>query len=450
MSAYLELIIALIGIIFLYSFIKIRSVLQGFLISFILSLFLRWWLIWFTPELNTHIDLLMYMDGGQLTALGINPYNYEDSKEIRQQLRLDGYAYQEYTAFDQQIWNYCAASHLPLTQLNLAIAYLLLETPQGFRYYFAFFDAILCGLIFLYININWNFSEELNKYGSLVLGICSPFLISWGIVNPGDKGIETMFIVLLFLLINLKNRTAYLYLGAIVFGLAVAYKAVAVLIAPCIMHKLWSVRISYYSFIKELVIFGILSASILILSFLPFIPEVFYPMTERLKHGSVSAIPMHSSIWQVFYVTIPNHWKSIQIFFSGLILLLSCVNLLIRKTSTELFSINLLWIFVVLFLTTSGVDRMNMAFIPAVLVIGKHLRSNYLLLILLLYTITGTIILFYPLVKNVLSLDGILGDINFIESLACLLLTIVYFYIVFNYQCLINQSTHAPKSGRSY
>ncbi|WP_250631126.1 hypothetical protein [Rhodoflexus caldus] len=444
MSAYLELLIALILITLLFRLIRKQSVKVVFIITVLLSLLLRWWLIWFTPELNTNIDLLMYMDGGQLTAMGINPYDYNDSKEIRNQLRKDDYAYQEYTAQSQDIWNYCAASHLPLTQFNLALAYKLFYYPEGFRYYFAFFDSILCGLICLFIIRNWKSNDETKFFANLILGICSPFLISWSIVNPGDKGTETLLILAFLLSISSNSKTIFLYVSALFMGLGIAYKAVAAFFIPLAIQKFWEVKSDLHSFFRMLFIFGIISFLIVALSFLPFVPEVLYPMTQRFEHGSAAIYPMHSSIWRVFYILFPENWRIIQILSVAMLTIFSSYNAFKDKI-VDLLCANLLWIFTVMILITSGVDRMNMAFIPSILIACKYCSERQSFILLFIYAITGLIILFYPLVKNILALEGLLGDVNFAESLMCLLLTIVYFSIVSSLK-----SSYVPQPSRNH
>ncbi|MDW8204340.1 MAG: hypothetical protein RMJ87_04850 [Cytophagales bacterium] len=442
----MELLIVLILILPLAWLISKQNTLVAFFGTTLISLALRWWLIWFTPELNTNIDLLMYMDGGQLTAMGINPYDYEDSKEIRNQLRKDDYAYQDYTAQSQEIWDYCAASHLPLTQLNLALIYKLFYSPEGFRYYFAFFDAILCGIIYLFIIKNWKLKDNIKFFANIVVGICSPFLISWSIVNPGDKGTETLLMLLFLLLIYDNSKTNFLYWSALVIGVAIAYKAVAAFLIPIAIIRLWQKKSDMHSFIKMSFIFGIITFSIVFISFLPFIPEVLYPMIQRFEHGSSASMPLHSSVWRVFHLLLPEHWRIMQIIsVLGLFLLSAKDAFRDSFKKVDLFCGNLLWIFIVLVLITSGVDRMNMAFIVCILILCKYCSSQQAVALLICYTITGLIILFYPLVKHILMLKGLFGDINFIESIMCLILTVTYFGIAFSLK-----QNHVPQPSRNH
>jgi hypothetical protein len=167
-------------------------------------------------------------------------------------------------------------------------------------------------------------------------------------------------------------------------------------------------------------------------------------MTQRFEHGSAASLPMHSSIWRVFHLFFPQHWRIIQIISVVILSIFSFYNALKYK-SIDLLSANLLWIFTVVVLITSGVDRMNMAFIPCILIVCKYCSEKQSIYLLFSYAGTGMVILFYPLVKNILGLEGWLGDVNFIESLMCLLLTIVYFSIVFQLKPF-----YVPQPSRNY
>jgi hypothetical protein len=377
----------------------------------------------------------MYMDGGQLTALGINPYDYAEDTALRKQLRVDEYAYLDYTALSQDLWNYCAASHLPFTQLNLAVAYLTVHSAMGFRLYFAFFDAILCGLIMIFVVRHLKINKHLQFLAIVSLGVCSPFLISWGIINPGDKGTETLLIVAFLLATFDKNVQIRFYLGAVLLGLSIAYKALGVLLFPIALSQCWSYAKSQEKPLFTTTLLYILIASLAcIIWFIPFMPEMLYPIMERW-HRSSGDMPIHSSLWRLIAMWLPTDWKIVR--NSSILLLLAVYSwaLLKNKMSVGIFSGNLIWIFVGLLLTTSGVDRMNMAFVPAILLAIKDKPSTAPVL-LVSYTIGGCIILFYPLFKHIFNLSLLASlekwdDINFLESIVCLLLSVVYFTTTF-------------------
>jgi hypothetical protein len=48
---------------------------------------------------------------------GINPYDYNDQKELRNFLRTDSISYNEYTSRDQDSWNFQAGAALPMATL---------------------------------------------------------------------------------------------------------------------------------------------------------------------------------------------------------------------------------------------------------------------------------------------------------------------------------------------
>ena len=88
-----------------------------YLWCFLVALSLRIVLIIISHNKIDEIDLKIYRDAGQLVANGVNPYDYNDNVELRQQLRTDKVNFDEYVSGDQDRWNYYANSNLPLATL---------------------------------------------------------------------------------------------------------------------------------------------------------------------------------------------------------------------------------------------------------------------------------------------------------------------------------------------
>ena len=113
-----------------------------YLSTFLLAIFVRSCLIYFTPEKNKLIDLLIYRDAGQLVVNGINPYDYDDQKELRHYMRLDSVSFNAYTSKDQDSWDYFAGSNLPMATLCFGLIEYFFASSLSYRFIFAFFRKI--------------------------------------------------------------------------------------------------------------------------------------------------------------------------------------------------------------------------------------------------------------------------------------------------------------------
>ena len=130
---------------------------------FFLAFFLRACIIYLTPTFQyENIDLQIYRDTGQLVANGINPYDYTDNVELRNQLRTDKDCYNEYTCENQERWNFCANSNLPLATLFFGAVEYLFASALAYRLFFAFFDSLLAVLILAFVLNKWQFKLSNN------------------------------------------------------------------------------------------------------------------------------------------------------------------------------------------------------------------------------------------------------------------------------------------------
>jgi hypothetical protein len=128
--------------------------------TFLIALFVRVCIIYFTPQANKLTDLLIYRDTGQLVVNGINPYDYNDQKEYRNYLRTDSVAFNEYTSKDQDSWNYFAGSNLPLATLFFGGIEYFFPFSGAYRYIFAFFDSLLAVLVMAVVLNKWKLSPS--------------------------------------------------------------------------------------------------------------------------------------------------------------------------------------------------------------------------------------------------------------------------------------------------
>jgi hypothetical protein len=185
-------------------------------------------IVYVTPGTDKSIDLCIYIDSGQLVSNGINPYDFNDGKELRNLLRTDNVAYDEWVSRTQEKWDTYACSNLPLSLLYYgAIDYFFTGDALAYRIVFSFADALLSSLIVLFLIRYSGLKAGLfNLTFISLIGIFTPILLLWGSVIPEDKGIQ----ILLMLLAAIFSKEKNILLSAIFLGFSVAFKGLGVFI----------------------------------------------------------------------------------------------------------------------------------------------------------------------------------------------------------------------------
>ena len=340
-------------------FLKKRILL---IIVFAIAFITRLYLVYKTPQNNNTIDLNIYRDGGQLIINGINPYDYFDSVEIRNKLRLDSIAYTPWISETQERWDFYASGNLPLSLLFYGFTESISSgNPFFYRLLFVFIDALLAMFIALIMLENWKLIPSLSNF-LLILGIgaLSPTLLLWGCSFPEEKGLQILFMILAPLFASKKN----LIWSTLFLGCSIAFKGLGIFIAPlCLIlfigdkHQL--LKIDKQN-IKHAILFIVLTIVFTICWFLPYMPEIFEMMQKRIEANmGVNVLPEHASIWTIAMKFYPNSWGQIKIYSTIFICLLWGYAFIVRRLNIAAISLFFLVLFVDILLLKGSLDRMN-------------------------------------------------------------------------------------------
>ena len=354
-----------------------------FLISlFFIAIVIRGLIIVLTPQSNQTIDLNIYRDGAQLILNDVDPYDFNDKPHLRKSLRLDKIAYTQWVSESQEKWDFYASSNLPLSLYFYSLLeYLSGGDPIFYRIVFLFFDSFL-SFIIGYMLLD-NKRMKLNYFNMvLILGIgaLSPTLLLWGTAFPEEKGVQILLMLLSVLFAKKKN----VLLTSLFLGLSIAFKGLGVFVFPvCVFYLLDDKSPKYFTFsnFKKLFKISLLTFVFAFIWFLPFLPNVFEMMKNRMNSNTgINVIPGHSSIWLYFYKFLPEYWFKIRFFLIGFISLIWLYFFtFVNKNIVALF-IFLLVLFVDIYLLQGSMDRMNIGIIIS-LVLFSDVNLNYTILL---------------------------------------------------------------------
>ncbi|HQL64171.1 MAG TPA: hypothetical protein PLQ35_18000 [bacterium] len=332
--------------------------------------------ILFTPEGNNFIDLSIYISGGELLSADINPYDWDEDPTTREQLRVSNFSFNGFTSRTQERWNYYASSNLPLTLVFLGLADRLSSSPMSYRLLFAAMDSALAGLTVLFIVRFWPCDLSLRKIViyALALAGLSPVLFQYGVRLPEDKGIQ---ILLMLLSLYFAGSAKKIYLSALFLGASVAFKGIGLIMLPLALYYALG-RPGYFR-VRQDVYHASLYISIATIGcliwFIPFIPDVFAKMSDRfISNVGSSNMPGQGSPFVIIANYFPETWSDIRYLLVFMFLGTTGVGLVRRRLSLEMVTAVLFAVFVLMMLTGGSMDRMNMAIMTSIIIIGV---SNY-------------------------------------------------------------------------
>ncbi|HET6244977.1 MAG: DUF190 domain-containing protein [Bacteroidetes bacterium] len=323
------------------------------------------------PEQNNFIDLSIYRDGGQLISHGINPYDFNDGKELRNLLRLDDVAFVEYVSQSQEVWDFYSSGNLPLSLLFFgAIEKIFNGDPVAYRIVFAFFDSILSSLIVLFLLKFWHLKKSLlNMILMLGIGALSPTLLFWGTILPEDKGLQILFMLLAIYFAKDKK----IFLSAIFMGCSIAYKGLGVFVFPVCLFFLLEEPGNIFKINRPLIIkgcyFSLLTLFFSIIWFIPFLPNVLYMMLTRMD-SNIGVDPSHASVWIFAKNLFPVKWLVFKNILVYAAILLWSFQFIYKKINIVAMSLFLLVLFVDILLLAGSLDRMNIGIIVSIVVFG--------------------------------------------------------------------------------
>jgi hypothetical protein len=348
--------VALVGVLVLVS----ASVRLGYLAA--------------NPAGDGDIDLAIYTAGGRLLGAGVNPYDWQDGRATREALRFEPGSFNTWVSETQPRWNHYASSNLPLTLLFFGVADRLGSTPFGYRMMFAAADVLLSVVIGVFVLAHWYRDRDHWRalIAALALGALSPILLNWGVRHPEDKGLQVLLMLGALHIARGARSAGARAASAMLLAGSVAFKGVGVLIAPLCALEIWrsdaaaprSKRVA-----NVLLYAGVAMLTGLVL-FAPFLPEVITRGSERLRSHIGAPGAGHGSPFAPLAALWPGGWMALRWGFAAAFGALTLAGWLARRLPFSLVTANLLVLFVAVVLTTGSLDRLNLAFLPALLLMG--------------------------------------------------------------------------------
>jgi hypothetical protein len=315
-----------------------------------------------TPAYGELIDLSMYREGGQLVLHGIDPYDFERDRALRERFRLDGQGADAYVSATQERYDYFVASNLPGSTLLYALfEWISGGSPVGWRAALALGDLLIAlGAYLLCTRAGLDLGRLENKLGFLALLVGYPSLLMWGTVVPEDKQFQTGFMLLAAaLLVPVPERAregASSAPLAITFALGILFKALGAILFPALLRHLASRPR------REQIVFVLVFLAVIALIVAPFSGSFVQRIARRLHTGSIEEA-RHGSPWA--WLPWPALVRVLRpvatlgaLALIGLAYLRKKIDLLNALAAT-------LVAFICVWITNGSMDRMNMSMIFA-------------------------------------------------------------------------------------
>jgi len=386
---------------------------------FLLALSLRFILILLSHSKNEDIDLKIYRDTGQLVVNGVNPYDYADKVDIRQQLRTDKDNFNDWVCSDQDKWNYYASSNLPMASLFFGAIEYFFSSPKAYRYIFSFFDSLLSVIIVAFVINKWKFALPDNRFFRMIppkikqslpllvalsLGALSPVLFLWGTYVPEPKGTGLLLILSAIYFSCSENGKLNTFLSPVLLGFSVAFIGLGVFVAPLCLYYVYKNNNNDF---RKILFYCFIALIACLICLLPFVPELFEMMLQRVRFA-VQTEPHHGSMWCVLFKMFPNAWVMIKNIFILLFVSVNIIGFFMKRLDVAILSVNLLFLFDVIYLLNGSMDRMNIALLTLIIILGCSGLSCITSTLGIVYVIYGTFSFFcsyfYGLKE---SIDGI-------------------------------------------
>jgi len=397
------------------------KIIVYYILIFFTALLIRLIIINNSLNENHHVDLQIYLGGGALIKNKINPYNYDEKKEMRTILRQQ--SSNVGLQRDQDFWNFWVSGNLPLNLLFFGLLSIIWHDPLFYRIVFGLFDSILSVLVLYFVLKNWQIRTNNKIYyylryvSGILLGVLSLVLLQWGTRNPEDKGIEILLILSTVLCLESKKSIIREYLSPILLGLSVGFKVFGIFLLPFYLYKNFIVnKISVNKIIKGLVLIIFFS----LIWFIPFIPEVANLMTNRIFHQVLSK-PEYASIWILPFSMFPHNWNTFRYISIFLIMGISIFGVIQKSITFLNFSGILIILFIIFFLIGGSLDRLNIGIVLSILFLGTQ---NIIIgfLFSLFYFILGIASLFFNYNEFSLSLIVLIYALIYIAGIAFLVI----------------------------
>jgi hypothetical protein len=338
----------------------LRSV-QLLLVAVLLIFAGRLTIVAATPDRDNNPDLSIYREVGELTVHGVDPYNFNDQKELREKLKYNKIGVKESFILDS--YDYYVSGNLPASTVLYALIELVSQgNPKAWRVFLIAGDiSIALGAFFFLRCVGQKLITVGHQIAFLVSVAGWPSLIEWGTFWPEDKQFQT---AVMLLLAGLFARSPRFSIGsAVMIGLAgcvsVFFKAFGIFLLPAALQ--YFIRRPRMEFLTAAAVFLAATSAFFIFFHNSFLVQMF-------NRASSNSSPIHGSPWRL----LPTEWV-------GLLRPTICITLVILTTLLYVrgridllnYTAASLVVFACLWLTTGGMDRMNITMIFALFCIAS-------------------------------------------------------------------------------
>ncbi|MBO0952408.1 hypothetical protein [Fibrella forsythiae] len=416
---------------------------------FLIALVVRVAVVVASPLADKFVDVCVYMDAGQLTSHGINPYDYSDAPELRHNWRTDDYGFTYLTVSTQKDWDFYAGSNLPLAELLFGLWETTVHHVWAYRFGFAFLDALLSAFVFLFVVKLWQGTKpDVPTWKELVwcvvkpsqplfyaiwLGALSPVLLKSGTLISEPKGTCLLLLVAAFLALYSASR----WWAAILVGLSVAFMGLGAFFAPILGWRTLTgsayfpaslSRFTNWTYFRETILIVAVVVGSALVWFVPYLPEVINMGAERTARST--GMINHASMWRSLNDLIPGQIHTVRLVYGGFFALTVLAGFLLKRLSIETVCAGGALFFLNIIVTEGSLDRVNVSLLMALLLIGREdVRAARHLAII--YLFTGILALLASVLFWVLLHAGIMTEkysFAYVDGMLCFLFVNYYLY----------------------
>jgi hypothetical protein len=325
-----------------------------------------------TPQLTDQVDLSIYRETGGLAARGINPFDERDHPEVRQELRTDAQAFNAYVAESQSRWDYYVSGNLPLTVLVFRSIEIFGSSARVYRMAFALFDSLMAVLLVAAVHRLWHgVGATAKTLLGLSLAAIGPVQFLWGTVYAEDKGLQSALMVASILAAVSPTRWVRTVIAPLLLGGSVAFKGLGIFIAPlCAVWAASEPEASPRVVVRRAAVFLGIAGAVVILSMLPYFPEDVLAAWRRFRANSGGGAASHDSPWRLAAALWPEHWRLAQRAVLAMAVGVVGWAWARGRVPLERVTASALVLYVMVFLTSGSLDRMNIAVVVATLLMG--------------------------------------------------------------------------------
>ena len=157
-----------------------------------------------------------------------------------------------------------------------------------------------------------------------------------------------------------------MFVSPVLIGFSLAFIGLGVFIGPLCLFNIYKNNSNGFS---KIAVYCMVAFLACVICLLPFMPELISMMKGRMNQA-VNFEPQHGSMWSMFYVTFPDSWLIIKNVFIGIFAGINIIGFFRKRLNIAILSANLLFLFTVIYLVNGSMDRMNIALIILIVLLG--------------------------------------------------------------------------------